>query len=53
MNNIGFDQQVDNEIENYSDELTDDKKFVCKTGQFKGFYVSSLVNCNLIPKMLQ
>ena len=26
---------------------TNEKKFECKTGQFRGFYVSSLVFCNL------
>ena len=32
----------------YSKKPTKDKKFVCKTGQFGGFYVSSKVYCNLV-----
>jgi hypothetical protein len=32
----------------YSKKPTKDNKFVCKTGQFKGFYLSSKVYCNLV-----
>ena len=32
----------------YSKKPTKDKKFVWKTGQFEGFYVSSKVYCNLV-----
>jgi hypothetical protein len=32
----------------YSKKPTNDNKFVCKTGQFEGFYVSSKVYCNLV-----
>ncbi|HLN35069.1 MAG TPA: hypothetical protein VK250_07280 [Nitrososphaeraceae archaeon] len=41
------DKYGDNYHKDYSKHPTKDHKFVCKTGQFKGFFVTSPMVCNL------
>ena len=44
---IAFAEQTDYDVKLFSKNKDNHKKFVCKTGQFKGFFVESLVFCNI------
>ena len=43
----GYDNSYKNSYNDYSKYPTKDKKYECKTGQFKGFFVSSVEFCKL------
>ena len=42
---ISYDNSYDNDNSKYSNYPTKDKKYVCQTGQFKGFFVESVEFC--------
>ncbi len=42
---ISYNNSYDNDINKYSNYLTKDKKYVCQTGQFEGFFVESVEFC--------
>jgi hypothetical protein len=42
---ISYDNSYDNDNSKYSNYPTKDKKYVCQTGQFEGFFVESVEFC--------
>ena len=60
-NNYGYDNNKKisysdsyEDMKTYSTYPTKDKKYVCQTGQFQGFYVESVEFCELkLPKAQQ
>ena len=42
---ISYDNSYDNDNNKYSNYPTEDKKYVCQTGQFEGFFVESVEFC--------